>query len=135
MLKKKNINFIVIHCSDTPDSSNLSASDIHEMHLSFGWDGIGYHNVILRDGKIESGRPVYWIGAHTYGYNQNSLGICLIGRDHFTVLQFESLKDLLIKLKKEYPFAEIKGHRDMIDTKKTCPNFDVSEWLIKEHIA
>ncbi|MDA9114023.1 N-acetylmuramoyl-L-alanine amidase [Alphaproteobacteria bacterium] len=135
MLNKEKIYYIVIHCSDTPDTSNLSASDIHKMHLGFGWDGIGYHNVILRNGKVESGRPTYWVGAHTYGYNQNSLGICLIGRNQFTVQQFESLKNLIVELKREYPIAKIKGHRDMIDTQKTCPNFNVAEWLIKVNIS
>ena len=134
MLIKEKIEFIIIHCSDTPDTSNLSALDIHKMHLGFGWDGIGYHKVILRDGKIECGRPIYWVGAHTYGYNHNSLGICLIGRTKFTDLQFKSLKNVIIKMKLEYPLAKIRGHRDMIETKKTCPNFDVSEWLLQEHL-
>ena len=35
---KEQIKFIIIHCSDTPDTSNLSASDIHKMHL--GLDGM-----------------------------------------------------------------------------------------------
>ena len=46
MLTKKDINIIVIHCSDTDDKQNLDARDIHRMHLSFGWDGIGYHKLI-----------------------------------------------------------------------------------------
>ena len=33
------------------------------MHLQFGWDGIGYHKIILRNGKLISGRPEYWVGA------------------------------------------------------------------------
>ena len=37
------------------------------MHLGFGWDGIGYHKVILRSGKVENGRPEFWIGAHVKG--------------------------------------------------------------------
>ena len=37
------------------------------MHLKFGWDGIGYHKIINRSGKIENGRPEYWIGAHVKG--------------------------------------------------------------------
>ena len=77
------VMYIVIHCSD--DKFKLhNAFDIHKLHLSFGWDGIGYHKVIKRNGVIEHGRPEFWIGAHVYGHNKNSLGICLIGKDKFT---------------------------------------------------
>ena len=124
----KNISLLVVHCSDTPDKNNLSAIDIHEMHLGFGWDGIGYHQIICRDGKIENGRPTYWIGAHTRGKNQESLGVCLIGSSNFTQKQFLSLEKVLIKWKKMYPLAIIKGHSQAIVTEKTCPNFNVQAW-------
>lgn len=128
MLTKKKIKILVVHCSDTPNHKKLSAMDIHKMHLDFGWDGIGYHKVIKRSGKIENGRPEFWIGAHVKGKNDISLGVCLIGRDQFTKKQFESLEKILIKWKKDYPDAKILGHRDTGDTKKTCPNFDVFTW-------
>ena len=32
VLMKNDIKFLVIHCSDTPNSNNLSAIDIHKMH-------------------------------------------------------------------------------------------------------
>ena len=129
MLLKKNIKFLVVHCSDTEDNLNLKASDIHKMHLSFGWDGIGYHKVICRDGEIENGRPEYWIGAHVYGKNIESLGVCLIGKTNFESAQLRSLFNLLKQWKFEYNLAEIVGHRDIIKTKKTCPNFDLKSWL------
>ena len=53
MLKKENINYLIVHCSDTPNSQKLTAIDIHQMHLDFGWNGIGYHKVILRNGEID----------------------------------------------------------------------------------
>ena len=59
MLISTNIKLLVIHCSDTDDGEDLSALDIHKMHLKFGWDGIGYHKVIRRSGKIQNGRPEY----------------------------------------------------------------------------
>ena len=128
MLLIKKIEFLVVHCSDTPNNQNLSANDIHKMHLSFGWDGIGYHKVINRSGKIENGRPEYWIGAHVKGKNTISLGVCLIGKDYFTKSQFRSLERVLKKWKKTYPFAKIIGHKDIGNTIKTCPNFDVTTW-------
>ena len=135
MLKKKEIKFLIVHCSDTPDEENLRATDIHTMHLNFGWEGIGYHKIICRNGDIENGRPEYWIGAHTYGKNNISLGVCLIGRNKFSDIQFLSLKNLLIEWKIKYPNSTILGHRDAIITNKTCPNFNVNEWCQKEKIV
>ena len=128
------IKLLVVHCSDTENSQDLTAIDIHKMHLDFGWDGIGYHKIIRRSGKIENGRPEYWIGAHVKGKNEISLGVCLIGRDKFTKRQFKSLEQILKRWKTIYPDAKILGHRDAVNTKKTCPNFDVISWA-KERIT
>ena len=128
MLINKNITLLVVHCSDTKDSQNLSALDLHKMHLKFGWDGIGYHKIINRSGKVENGRPEYWIGAHVKGKNDISLGVCLIGRDNFTKNQFNSLERILKKWKKLYPNAKIVGHKDTGNTSKSCPNFNVINW-------
>ena len=125
MLISTNIKLLVVHCSDTDNNEDLNALDIHKMHLEFGWDGIGYHKVICRSGKIQNGRPEYWIGAHVEGKNDISLGECLIGRDYFTKLQFSSLEKVLREWKCLYPDAKILGHCDTGNTDKTCPNFDV----------
>tara|TARA_B110000037_G_scaffold221740_1_gene293801 strand:+ start:768 stop:1178 length:411 start_codon:yes stop_codon:yes gene_type:complete len=127
-LDNENINWLIVHCSDTQDNINLSATDIHKMHLKFGWDGIGYHKVVNRSGKVENGRPEYWTGAHVKGKNNISLGVCLIGRNKFTIKQYLSLERILRKWKSLYPEAKIIGHRDTGDTDKTCPNFDVQAW-------
>ena len=134
MLTHDTIKFLVIHCSDTPDEDDIGAIEIHKMHLEFGWNGIGYHKVIKRDGKIENGRPEFWIGAHVYGKNDQSLGVCLIGRDKFSNDQFISLYQLMRKWKNLFPNAKIIGHKDLIKTNKTCPNFDVEEWCAKENL-
>ena len=126
----KHVDYIVIHCSD--DNYNLkNALDIHKLHLKFGWDGIGYHRVIKRDGAVEFCRPDYWVGAHVYGHNKNSLGVCLIGKNTFTKKQFKSLEKVILNWKKKYSSAKILGHYEFENTKKTCPNFDVKKCLRK----
>ncbi len=134
MLLEKKIKFLIVHCSDTPDDQNVDSTFIHKMHLSFGWDGIGYHKIILRDGTIQNGRPEYWVGAHVKGLNKKSLGVCLIGRKKFTKKQFESLKIVLKKWKKKYINSVVLGHRDSTKTLKTCPNFDVKSWCKENSI-
>ena len=132
MLLSKDIKFLVVHCSDT--DYNMTAFDIHKMHLEFGWDGIGYHKIIQRSGKVENGRPEYWIGAHVKGINNISLGVCLIGKNKFTNNQFNSLEKVLKKWKRTYPRAEILGHCNTKNTNKTCPNFDVLSWAQNKNL-
>ena len=123
------INKIVIHCSDSPNDREDTAEDIHRWHKERGWDGIGYHHVIERKGKLVNGRPEYWQGAHASGHNKNSLGVCLIGTDKFTIEQWSILENLVRKLLIKYPQSKIIGHNEISD--KTCPGFDVQKWLVK----
>ena len=76
------------------------------------------------------GRPDFWIGAHVKGFNDVSLGVCLIGRSEFTNSQFTTLENVC-ELEKAYPQADICGHCDFDYTDKTCPNFDVANWCQK----
>ena len=131
-LNPEDIKFIVIHCSDTNEQDD--ALSIHKLHLSFGWDGIGYHKVILQDGNIENGRPEYWPGAHVLGYNNKSIGVCLVGKKNFTDKQFRSLKKLILEWKTKYKKAKIVGHNSFDYTTKTCPNFNVTDWCKNEKI-
>ena len=149
-----NIKYIVIHCAATRPSVNIGAKEIDTWHKRKGWSGIGYHFVIRRNGKIEVGRSLDTIGAHAYGYNRVSWGICLAGgisedrvpEDNFTDEQYESLENLLTTLHNKEPDAEIVGHRDLSpdidgdgviekwEWKKECPCFDVSEFVKKKDI-
>ena len=118
---------IIIHCSDTPNGRHHTAEDIHRWHLERGWSGVGYHYIIRTDGVIDNGRPEYWKGSHAYGNNSNSIGICLIGRDDFTDEQMNSLYEKVGELIVKYPEAKVIGHNEV--SNKSCPNFDVQEWL------
>ena len=101
-----------------------------------GWDDVGYHYVIKRDGTLEEGRDESMVGSHAKAVNGTSLGICLIGgsnkqgdwENNFTDEQFETLKDIVIKLKDKYNINKIIGHYEVDDIKK-CPSFDVQEWV------
>lgn len=115
----------IIHCSD---STFGDAATIDRWHKERGWNGIGYHFVILPDGTIEKGRPLNKQGAHVYGHNRNSVGTCLIGKTEFTPRQFEALQILHNVLEAIYGTLPFYGHRDY-DKGKTCPNFEVKDVL------
>jgi N-acetylmuramoyl-L-alanine amidase len=121
------IDKIVIHCSDSPQGRGDNASTIHNWHKERGFDGIGYHYVILENGTRQAGRPEYWIGSHVKDHNADSIGICLIGRETFTDEQNGELVLLIRELLTRYPAANILGHYEL-DSGKTCPNFNVPSW-------
>lgn len=118
------IDRIVIHCSDSPHGRGDDAETIHRWHLERGWDGVGYHYVIVESGKIQAGRPEYWTGAHVRGFNKNSIGICLIGIDDFTDAQIITLVDLKQDLTIRHPEAVWYNHYEL-DSAKSCPNVDL----------
>ena len=142
-MAREETKYIVIHCSQTRPSQNWGAKDIDRVHREFGWLKIGYAKVLKRDGTVEQGRGDDEIQAHVKGYNHCAYGICLIGgarednwkepEDNFTAEQWESLKKLLDELVEKYPNAQIVGHY-MLDESKTCPNFNVREYLLHEDI-
>ena len=84
---------IIIH--HTAGSGGESVEDIHAYHQRQGWAGIGYHYFIDRNGTVYRGRPVWAIGAHAYGYNSDSLGVCLAGNFSDTVPFLGQLRSLI----------------------------------------
>jgi len=149
-MAKRRIENIIVHCSD---SEFGCAREIRNWHLKRGFRDIGYHFVILNgapikgmkldclDGQIECGRYLdedtfiedLEVGAHALGYNDKSIGVCLIGVKDFTPKQMNSLYDLLMGLMTMYNLKpdSILGHRETEIGKKegkTCPNFDIEHF-------
>lgn len=116
----RSIKHIVIHCSATREGKYFDADDIDRWHRKRGWNGNGYHYIILLDGSIQLGRPISKQGAHVRGFNKNSIGICYIGgldqnnkpKDTRTIAQKIAMFCLLQNLKEQFINAEILGHRD-----------------------
>lgn len=128
------INEIIVHCSATPEGKDFTVSDIRKWHLQRGFNDIGYHYVIYRDGSINKGRDESKIGAHCTGHNSYSIGVCYIGglasdnktpKDTRTKAQKDALIKLLKQLKTKYPKATIHGHREFAN--KACPSFDAKK--------
>lgn len=140
----REINYIVLHCSATPEGRKVTVKDITDWHRQRGFRTIGYHYVVYADGSVYTGRPVDEIGAHVAGYNKNSIGICYVGgldtlgkaKDTRTPQQKKAIEKLLKELRVRFPKAAICGHRDFSPDKngngiiepfefmKACPCFD-----------
>lgn len=128
------ITRIIIHCSATPEGRDIRMADIDRWHREKGWDGCGYHFVVDLDGRIEIGRPLEKVGAHTSGYNAGSVGVCYVGgldangkaKDTRTPAQKRAMLTLITCLQFMFPAATIHGHREFAN--KACPCFDVAEY-------
>lgn len=116
------IDIVVLHCSDSPHKHHDNIKSITEWHLQRGFEDIGYNYVITQNGDKFYGRSLFYAGAHCKGHNKNSIGICLTGRDKFTIKQERSLFNLLMDICEEHNIKRIYYHNEL-DSKKTCPNF------------
>lgn len=71
------VKSVVLHHSAVDKPHDVYS--IHNYHKGLGWAGCGYHYFIAVDGTVWTGRPPWAAGAHAYGYNGETIGICLAG--------------------------------------------------------
>jgi hypothetical protein len=148
----KKINEIFIHHSA---SEFGDAELIDRWHKERGFKGIGYHFVVLNSfltyrewhndkinadllGKIEKGRPLDadpWleaeeIGAHVYGFNSDSIGICLIHNSGqlYNIKQLDVYRRFCAGLMVHFdiPVANVQGHYEVEPKKPLCPSLDMN---------
>lgn len=127
---KRKVHSVFIHCSDSDVAGHDDVSVIDRWHQERGFDGVGYHFFIQKSGNIQKGRDLEKIPASQFGFNTNTIAICLHGRHAFTQEQFNSLQDLCVQIHNVYKQTALsgaqirfRGHCE-VDNFKTCPNFD-----------
>lgn len=134
-MHKRKVNKIIIHCSAHREGANRTIEDIRVDHIkNKKYNDVGYHYVIHLDGSIHKGRDEWVIGAHTYGHNYDSIGVCYVGgvdenmipKDTRTEDQRIAFEKILVDLKGRYPNAKIYGHYEF--SNKACPSFNVKEY-------
>ena len=103
-------------------ASSATVWDINDWHLDRGFNGIGYHYYVRKDGCVYRGRPEWALGAHAIGANDWSIGVCCEG-DYMTEImpdaQINSLKALLRDIMSRYGELLIKQHKEVSST--DCP--------------
>lgn len=118
------LNTIIVHHSALPLTDGPLA--IQKLHMEEkGFADIGYQFLIDETGKLYEGRAMNVRGAHTFGANYASVGICLIGNFEEiqpTPVQLDVLKATLAALIQQYPLiTRLAGHRDFNPTLTLCP--------------
>ncbi len=99
------------------------AMSLHASHLKDGWQGIGYHFYVRRDGTVYRGRPIDAVGAHTSGHNGHTVGICFEGnfeKEAMGEAQQKAGAALIAHIQQGYGGRlSVFGHRDLSAT--ACP--------------
>lgn len=144
------LQYLVIHCTATPEGRAVSASDIRRWHTAplsrggRGWSQVGYTDMIHLDGRVE--RLVDnnedavvdpWERTNgARGYNSLSRHIVYVGgmdrdgktpKDTRTDAQRKALETYVRDFHARHPHVRIVGHKEL--SAKACPSFDVPSWL------
>ena len=124
---RREIKKIIIHITDT--DKLCGAKCVDKIHVARGWESCGYHYIVMHDGKVEKCRDEGKVGAHTKGYNEDSLGVAWAGKEgDLTYNQYESLLFLVETLIIKYNLSkdDVYGHNHFPTSgKKTCPIIDM----------
>ena len=142
----RDITEVVIHATETYTNKDIGSVEINNLQSELGHDGIGYHYVIRRDGRLQRGRPVNRIGEHasTNGHDTYSIGIAMVGglnvssgennatdyrsSQSFTREQFTTLEKFVNSFYRRFPGGQVFGHND-IDAQEFDPYFDVQDYV------
>lgn len=140
---RERTDLIIVHATGTPPQVRANMDSIHRAHLNKGIRSergrTGYHFVIERSGEVVRGRELMEEGAHARGYNDRSVGICLIGGAKrkgsggelvavadYTDAQWAALERVVGEMQTRFPGSITAGHNTFSNT--DCPSFDVEAW-------
>ena len=146
----KLMQYLVIHCTATPEGREVSAAEIRRWHTApvsqggRGWKQVGYTDMIHLDGRVErlvnnneDAQVDPWeVTNGAAGYNSISRHIVYVGgcdkagkpKDTRTEAQREALKRYVEDFHARFPQVKIVGHHEL-NPSKACPSFDVPTWL------
>jgi N-acetylmuramoyl-L-alanine amidase len=127
----RDIKYIILHCTATSQDTKVE-NIIKYWKERLGWKNPGYHFIIDVYGNVTQLQPISKPSNGVKGYNSNSINISYIGGkdiDDRSLMQVIAQESIVKTLHAIYPDAKILGHRDFPNVAKSCPRFDVKEWV------
>lgn len=128
---RQKTSLIVLHHAY---ATNCTVEDIDRWHKGRGWCKIGYQFFVRKDGTIYRGREENAVGAHAYGYNSISIGICAEGNydvEQMPEAQKNAIIELVTYLKNKYGITDVKKHKDLNNTRCPGSNYPFDEIVAK----
>lgn len=120
--KRNSTDLLILHHSGT---TTCTPDGVHSAHVGNGWAGIGYHYLVRKDGTIYRGRPEDTVGAHAYGANSHSIGICFEGNyqveQSMPAAQLAAGQALVADIKRRWGITKVIGHKDVTGSTTDCP--------------
>lgn len=148
------LDYLFIHCSDTPAGKVFTKDDIIRWHTNpvhlkgRGWNRPGYADLVYLDGQLVNLIPfntddfvdLWEVSNGVEGLNGRSRHICYIGGcdkddlkkkvDTRTDAQRYTLEIYVKYTIMRHPNIQVLGHCQAPSAKgKACPSFDVPSWL------
>lgn len=138
----RSVSEVIVHATETYTNANIGSEEIHLRHNEAGHDGIQYHYVIRRDGRLQRGMPIdnISVASQILGHNINCIDVALVGgvnvpsdagnpllnlsSSSFTQTQMKTLESLLEVFYRNQPGGQVLGH-NAIDINSQDPYFDV----------
>ena len=142
----RDVSEVIIHATDTYTNSNIGSEEIHLRHNDAGHDGIQYHYVIRRDGRLQRGMPISnkSDASAINGHKDNCIDVALVGgvnvpteadapdqhlsASSYTQSQMKTLEQFLLAFYQVVPGGQVLGHND-IDIESPDPYFDVPSYV------
>lgn len=120
--KRNSTDLLILHHSGT---TTCTPDGVHSAHVGNGWAGIGYHYLVRKDGTIYRGRPEDTVGAHAYGANSHSIGVCFEGNyeveQSMPAAQLAAGQALVADIKRRWSITKVIGHKDVAGSTTDCP--------------
>jgi N-acetylmuramoyl-L-alanine amidase len=137
----RQINRIIIHC--TAASGDQPTQNILDYWRKKGWASNGYHWLVDGTGLAVRLMGDQEVGNGVKGFNSDAIHLCYKGgwngKDTRTEAQKGMLEVLVSDYRKQWPDAEVLGHRDLSpdldkdgvveshEWVKLCPCFDAKK--------
>lgn len=142
----RDVSEVILHATDTYTNANIGSEEIHLRHNDAGHNGIQYHYVIRRDGRLQRGMPIAETSdaSAINGHKANCIDVALVGgvnvpteadapdqhlsASSYTQAQMKTLEQLLLAFYQVVPGGQVLGHND-IDIESPDPYFDVPSYV------
>ncbi len=133
------VNYLAIHHTAGPDTQ--TPNEIANLHIqSNGWEGIGYHFLVAKDGTVYYVGDIGTARANVANLNEQVIGICLIGNFMDGMLPSQQQLDSTNKLCEfliNFPdlsnlsWDSVRSHKELPGQSTTCPGDSWDSWKEK----
>lgn len=112
----RELNTVVLHFTNTPSNLDVTSEVAHDAQTRAGFDGLQFHYIIRRNGRVQRGRPISATGVG----GENVVDIAFVGGGG-------SDQDIISLLDEATTITQQRSYRDMMKALfRVIPGADVT---------